>query len=88
MNQVLVHFCAHIDYIGPEEPPEDGAVSEMTLPSRDKIRNSNPRCLRKSTLPLGHGGSQQYFYEFYEWMGKKHFCFFKNRRARETNPEL
>ena len=35
-------------------------MSEMTLPSRHRIRNSNPVGLRPSTLPLGHGGSSQY----------------------------
>ena len=33
MNRALGHFCAHTGYIGPEEPPEDGEMSEMTLPS-------------------------------------------------------
>ena len=34
---------------------------EMTLSSRHRIRNSSPGGLRPSTLPLGHGGSPQYF---------------------------
>ena len=46
--------------IGPGEPHEDGEMSEMTLPSRHRIRNSSPNGLRASTLPLGHGGSLQY----------------------------
>ena len=29
----------------------------MTLPSRQRIRNSSSGGLRPSTLPLGHGGS-------------------------------
>ena len=33
----------------------------MTLPSRHRIRNSSPGGLRPSTLPLGHGGSPQYW---------------------------
>ena len=49
---------------------------EMTLPSRHRIRNSNPDRLRLGTLPLG----------FYEWMGKRHFCFFQT--AETANPEL
>ena len=32
-------------------------MSEMTLPFRHKIRNSNPEGLRPSTLPLGHRDS-------------------------------
>ena len=34
---------------------------EMTLSSRHRIRNSSPGGLRPSTLPLGHGGSPQYW---------------------------
>ena len=49
-----------LGYIGPEEPPEDGEMSEMTLLSRHRIRNSCPGGLRPSTLPLGNGGSSQY----------------------------
>ena len=33
----------------------------MTLSSRHRIRNSSPDGLRPSTLPLGHGGSPQYW---------------------------
>ena len=60
MNRALGHFCAHIGLIGPEEPPEDGEMSQMTLPYRHRMRNSSPGVLRPSTLPLGHGGSSQY----------------------------
>ena len=34
----------------------------MTLSSRHRIRNSIPGGLRPSTLPLGHGGSPQYWF--------------------------
>ena len=34
---------------GPGEPPEDGEMNEMTLPFRQKIRNSRPGGLRPST---------------------------------------
>ena len=44
----------------PEESPEDGEMSEMTLPSRHRIRNSSPGGPRPSTLPLVHGGSSEY----------------------------
>ena len=47
----------------PRKPPADGEVgeiNEMTLPSRHKIRNSNPVGLRPSTLPLGHRDTPQY----------------------------
>ena len=33
----------------------------MTLSTRHRIRNSSPGGLRPSTLPLGHGGSPQYW---------------------------
>ena len=41
MNGVLDHLCAHVGWTGPGEPPGDGEMSEMTLPSRHKIRNSS-----------------------------------------------
>ena len=61
MNVVLGHLCAHIGQTGPGEPPENSKMNEMTLPSRYNIRNSNPGGLRPSSLPLGHGGSPQYW---------------------------
>ena len=60
MNRALDHFCAHTGKIGPGEPPGNGAMSEMTLPSRHMIQKSNSGGLRSSTLPLGHGGPPQY----------------------------
>ena len=57
INRALGHFCAHTGQIG---PPEGGEMSETTLPSRHRIRNSNHGGLRPSTLHLGHGGSPQY----------------------------
>ena len=54
MNRALGHYCAHTGETGPGEPPEDGEMSEMTLPSRHRTRNSNPGGLRPSTLHLGH----------------------------------
>ena len=36
-------------------------MNEITLPSRHRIRNSNPDCLRPSLLLLDHGGSSQYW---------------------------
>ena len=36
-------------------------MNEMTLSSRHTIRDSGPGGLRPSTLPLGHGGSPQYW---------------------------
>ena len=55
MNVVLGHLCAHnfIGYTGPGEPPEDGEMNEMTLPSRYRIQNLSPSDLRPSTLHLG-----------------------------------
>ena len=50
-------------------------MSEMTLPSRHTIQNSNPGGLNRarylSVTEAPHNT------EFYEWMGKKHICFFQ-----------
>ena len=54
MNGVLGHIC------------QDGEMNEMTLPSRHHIQNLSPGGLMPSTLPLGHGGSPQYWF-FYKW---------------------
>ena len=62
-------------------------MSEMTLLSRHRIRNSSPGGLRPSTLPLGHGDSPQYeWMEFYEWMEKKHFRFFQTAETGKRTP--
>ena len=68
------------------EPPEDGEIIEMTLSSRHRIRNSSPGGLRPSTLPLGHGGSPQYWFSHVD--GEEKCLFLSNRRDREPNPEL
>ena len=60
MNRALGHCCAHTGQIGPGEPLEDGEMSEITLPYRHRIRNSNPEDLRPSMLTLSHGGSPHY----------------------------
>ena len=40
---------------GPGKPPEDDEMTQMNLPSRHRIRNSNPGGPKPSTLPLGLG---------------------------------
>ena len=40
---------------------QDGEMNEMKQPSRNKIRNQSLGGLRSSTLPLGHGGSTEYW---------------------------
>ena len=72
INRALGHICAHTGQIGPREAPEDVVMSEMTLPSRHRSRNSNPGGLRPSTLPLGHGSSPQYL----RMVGEENCCFF------------
>ena len=57
----------------------------MTLPSRHRMRNSNPGGLRPSTLPLGDRGSPQYFLRV---DGEETFLLLLNRRDREANPKL
>ena len=61
-------------------------MSEMTLPSRHRIQNSNTGGLRPSTLPFGHGGSPQY--RVLGEDGEETFLCFSNRRDRETNPKF
>ena len=63
-------------------------MSEMTLPSGHRIRNSNPGDLRPSTLSLGHGDSRSHNTEFYEWMGKKYLCFFQTAETISKHKTL
>ena len=60
--------------------PDISEMSEMTMPSRQRIRNSNHGCLRSSTLPLCHGSTPNT--EFYEWM----VCFFQNAKTGKRAP--
>ena len=50
-------------------------MNEMILPSRQRIRNSSPGCLRPSTLPLGHVGSPDI--ESLRVSGENHFVSLK-----------
>ena len=34
INGILVHLCAHIGQTGPEKPPEDSEIKEMTQDSK------------------------------------------------------
>ena len=85
MNRALGHLCAHIGWTGPGEPPEDGEMIEMTLSSRHRIRNSSPGGLRPSTLPLGQGGSPQYWLFTRGW-GRNIFCFFQTAETGHRTP--
>ena len=68
MNGVLGDLCARVYRLNcAGEPPEVGKMNEMTLPSRHMIQNSSPDRRRPSTLPLGHGGFQQYGIFMSEW---------------------
>ena len=53
---------AHFGYTESGEPPEDGEMNEMILPSSHRIRNSIPSGLILSTLPLCREGSQNLFF--------------------------
>ena len=87
MNGVLGHIWLSTCKLNwAKESPEDGEMNEMTLPSRHRIRNSSPVALRLSTLPLGHGGSPQYWLSHVD--GEEAFLFLSNGRDREPNPEL
>ena len=59
-------------------------MSETTLPSRHRIRNSSPGGLRPSTLPLGHGGSSQYWI-FTSERGRN-ICFFLTAKTGKRTP--
>ena len=75
MNGGISHLRAHmLNKTGQGEPPEDGEVNEMTLPSRHVIRNSSLGGLRPSTLPVGHGGSPQYY--IVSSKRRRNICFF------------
>ena len=52
---------------------------EMTLSSRHRIRNSSPGGLRPSTLPLGHGGSPQYWLSHVD--GEETFLFLQTAES-------
>ena len=81
MNRALGHFCAHTGWFGPGEPPEDDEMSGITLHSRHRIR---PGSLRPSTLPLGHGGSPQYWVSRVD--GEETFLlFFQTAEKRTPN---
>ena len=56
----------------------------MTLSSRHRFRNSNPGGLRPSTLPLGHGGSPQYWLSHVD--GGKTFCLFQTAETGNRTP--
>ena len=74
MNGVLGHLCADIGKTGQREPPEDGEMSEMTLPSRHSIRYSSPDGLRPSTLPQR---GLLTILHIYDWVEKK-LLFLRN----------
>ena len=67
-------------------------MSEMTLPSGHRIRNSKPvpevwgRARYLSVTEAPHD------IEFYEWMGNKHFCVFQTaeigKRTTTLGPPL
>ena len=58
----------------------------MTLPPRHRTRNSNPGGLRPSTLPLGHGGSPQYWVLRLD--GEKHICLFQTAATGKQTPNV
>ena len=51
-----------------------------------QTQDSSPGGLRPSMLPLGHGGSPQYWLSHVD--GEETFLFLSNCRDREPNPEL
>ena len=57
----------------------------MTLSSKHRIRNSSPGGLRPSTLPLGHGGSPQYWLPHVDGE-ETFFCFFQTAETGNRTP--
>ena len=55
-------------------------MNEMTLPSRNKIRNSSHVGLRSSTLPLGHN------FESSRVRGEETFVFGNSKTRMEFEP--
>ena len=54
----------------------DGEMSEMILLPRHMIGRAHYHSVTKAPHPT----------EFYEWMGKKHFCFFQTAGIGKRNP--
>ena len=52
MNWTLCHFCAHTGETTPGEAYQDGAMKQMILFSRHRIRNSTTVGRRSRTPPL------------------------------------
>ena len=59
-------------------------MNEMTLSYRHRIRNLSLGGLRPSTLPLGHGGSPQYWVSHVD--GEETFCFFRTAKTGSRTP--
>ena len=77
MNRALGHLCAHIDYTGPEESPEDGAMNDMTLPSRHRIRILSKPWRSEAEHATSRSRRFHTILNHYEWAGKKHFVSLK-----------
>ena len=86
MNGVLGHICAHIGYTGPGEPPDDGEMNEMTLPSSHMNRNSSPGGLTADRY-LSVREAPHNIESLRVRGGGGVICFFETwRPERETNP--
>ena len=55
MKGVLGHVFVHTGQTGPREPPEDGEMNQLALPSYRIWNISRPGGLMPRTLPHGHG---------------------------------
>ena len=80
MNRALGHFCAHIGYTGPGEPPENGEMIKLTLSFRHGIRNSSPGGLRPSTLPPHNTD--------FHMDGEETFFFFQTAETGNRTPNV
>ena len=59
-------------------------MNEMTLSYRHRTRDSSPGGVKPSTLPLGHGGSPQYWFLHVD--GEETFLFFFKPLRPGTDP--
>ena len=84
INQALGHFCAHMAKLGQEnllrwwDEWDDTALQTQDSkfdPWRSEAEHATSRSRR---LPI--------LLSFYEWMGKKHFCFFQTAVTGERTP--
>ena len=87
----LGHMCAHICQTMPGEPPEDGEMNKVTLPSRHRILNSEAEhAFSRSHNIKSLQDSEEVTFCFFEtWMpagGRTRDLWFSKQAALTTAP--